>query len=448
MALAAHPGLAKVNGLGFQSENPDFPARPVAVSGTFRPKANLPQSILMSHFLLTSCNFRRERVGRLKVISIRYFSAAFAAATLLGCKKQQAVTPPPPVVQMMEVKGADVPISTTLIGQLDSPNNVEVRARVEGIVAEMLFIEGTEVKQGDLLFRIDPKPFQERLAATMGALAEAEAALNKYQKDVARLSPLAERRAIPQQDLDNALASVEVGKAGVETAKARVESAQIDLGYCEIKAPADGLIGAKQVSIGELVGKDEPTLMSTISSLDPIWFYCNVSEVEYLQAEERSRKLGRDVASLPLTLIRPDGNEHKVQGKFIFIDRAVNMRTGTLRVRAEFPNPEKLLRPGMFARVRVELGTRKDAIIVPQRAVSQLQGKNFVWRIDENGTASQRLVQVAEQVGSDFLISEGLAAGEKIIVEGVHKAREGAPVTAMTAAQFAARASASAKGKP
>jgi len=170
--------------------------------------------------------------------------------------------------------------------------------------------------------------------------------------------------------------------------------------------------------------------------------------VEYLQAEERSRKLGRDVASLPLTLIRPDGSEHKVQGKFIFIDRAVNMRTGTLRVRAEFPNPEKLLRPGMFARVRVELGTRKDAIIVPQRAVSQLQGKNFVWRIDENGTASQRLVQVAEQVGSDFLISEGLAAGEKIIVEGVHKAREGAPVTAMTAAQFAARASASAKGKP
>ena len=364
-----------------------------------------------------------------------------ASLAFSSCKKPDVVPPPPPVVQVMKVSTTDVPLTTTLIGQLDSPGNVEIRARVEGIVAEMLFIEGTEVKQGDLLFRLDSKPFQERLAAAKGALAEAEAALHKYEKDVARLTPLAANRAIPQQDLDNARASVDVGKAGVETATARVESAQIDLGYCEIKAQADGLIGAKQVSIGELVGKGEPTLMTTISSLDPIWFYCNVSEVEYFRAEERSRKLGRNVASLPLTLIRPDGSEHKAAGKFIFIDRAVDVRTGTLRVRAEFPNTEKMLRPGMFARVRVELGTRKDAILVPQRAVTQLQGKNFVWVISEGGTASQRSVEVSEQVGSDFLISDGLQVGDQIIVEGVQKAREGMPVTAMTAEQFAAAAS-------
>ena len=202
------------------------------------------------------------------------------------------------------------------------------------------------------------------------------------------------------------------------------------------------MIGAKEVSIGELVGRGQPTLMATISTLDPIWFYAKVSEAEYLTAEELSRKIGRDVSTLPLSLTLANGREHPEGGKFVFIDRAVDTTTGTLRVRAEFPNPEKLLRPGMFGRVRVELGTRKDAIVVPQRAVTQLQGRNFVWIVAEDGTASQRPVVVAEQVGSDFLISEGLNAGERIIVEGVNKAREGAPVTAMTAEQFAAMAAA------
>lgn len=339
---------------------------------------------------------------------------------------------------VMETKTSPVPLTTTLIGQLDSPQNVEVRARVEGFLDKMLFTEGTEVKLGDPLFELDKKPFLERLSAAKGGLEEAKAALNKYEKDVARLTPLAERRAIPQQDLDNAEASVDVGKAGVETAAARVESAMLDLGYCEIKAPVSGLIGGKQVSIGELVGKGEPTLMTTISTLDPIWFYCNVSEVEYIKAEQKSRTLGKDVASLPLTLITSDGKEHGDQGKFVFIDRAVNVKTGTLRVRASFPNKDKLLRPGMFARVRVDLGTRSDCIVLPERALVQLQGKNFVWVVSSDGKASQRPVTVGEQVESDFLITEGLKPGERVIVEGIQKAREGAPVTAMTAEQMAA----------
>ena len=352
----------------------------------------------------------------------------------VSCRKPEAPALPPPVVMVMEVAAGEVPSSTTLIGQLDSPGNVEVRARVEGFVDQMRFTEGTEVQQGDVLFELDRKPFLERLAAAKGALAEAEAALNKYQKDVERLRPLAERRAIPQQDLDNAEASVEVGRAGVETAVARVESAQL----CEIKAPVSGLIGAKQVSIGELVGKGEPTLMATISTLDPIWFYCSVSEVEYLKAEQRSRQIGKDVSSLPVTLILPDGEEHPDKGKFVFIDRAVNVKTGTLRVRAEFPNKEKLLRPGMFARVRVDLGTRKDVIQVPERALVQIQGRYFVWIVGEDGTCTQRPVTVGEQVGPQFIVSEGLKPGERIILEGIQKAREGAPVNALTPEQFAA----------
>ncbi len=347
----------------------------------------------------------------------------------------------------MEITTSEVPLTTTLIGQLDSPQNVEVRARVEGFVDKMLFTEGIEVKQGDVLFELDRKPFIEKLAAANGALGEARAALNKYQKDVDRLTPLAQRRAIPQQDLDNALASVDVGKAGVTTAEARVESVKLDLGYCEIKAPITGLIGAKQVSIGELVGKGEPTLMATMSTLDPIWFYCNVSEVEYIQAEQKSRTLGRDVASLPLTLILSDGEVHPDAGKFVFIDRAVDVKTGTLRVRAEFPNKQKLLRPGMFARVRADLGTRKDSIVIPERALVELQGKTFVWVITEDGKASQRAVKVGEQTGSDFVILEGLKPGERIILEGLQKARENAPVTAMTAAQMTTMKSASAGEK-
>src|SRR5204862_4424252 len=174
-------------------------------------------------------------------------------------------------------------------------------------------------------------PFEERLAAANGMVAEAKAALNKYDKDVARLSPLAEKRAIPQQDLDNAVASVEVGKASVLSAKARVESAILDLGYCDVRAPIGGLIGAKQVSVGDLVGKGQPTLMATMSTLDPIWFYCAVSEAQYLKAETEVRRTGKQVAELPVTLILTDGSVHPAKGKFVFIDRAVAVKTGTLR---------------------------------------------------------------------------------------------------------------------
>lgn len=366
---------------------------------------------------------------------------------LSACKKPEVVVPPPPIVEVMEAVTSEVPSSATLIGQLDSPQNVEVRARVEAFVDKMLFIEGVEVKAGDVLFELDKKPFLERLAAANGALAEAKAALNKYQKDVDRLTPLAEKKAIPQQDLDNAQASVEVGKAGIETAQARVESAQLDLGYCDVKAPITGLIGAKQVSIGDLVGKGEPTLLATMSTLDPIWFYCNVGEVDYMKAEQRSRTLGKDVASLPITLILAGGEEQPGQGRFVFIDRAVDVKTGTLRVRAEFPNKEKLLRPGMFARARVDLGTRKDCIEVPERAVVELQGKTFLWMVSSDGKANQRPVKAGEQNGSNFVILEGIKPGERFIVEGVQKAREGAPVTAMTAAQMAAMKSAPAVGE-
>jgi len=354
-----------------------------------------------------------------------------------GCKAKTP-PPPPPIVEVAEVVGANAALSTEFIGQLDSPQNVEVRARVEAFVDKILFTEGTEVKEGDPLFALDARPYQERLAAAQGALAQSHAALKKYQADVARLQPLAEKKAVPQQDLDNALASVDIGMADVLTATARVESAQLDLSYCDVRAPINGLIGATSVQIGELVGKGLPTLLATISKLDPIWFYCNVGEVQYLRAQTELRRVGRDISDVPLSLILPDGTTHFKPGKFVFIDRAVDPKTGTLRVRAEFPNPEKLLRPGMFSRIMVDIGTRADSILIPERAITELQGKNFVWVIGGDNKASQRAVKLGQQLGSNFMVLEGLKPGDRYVVEGLQKVRDGLVVQPMTAAQLAA----------
>lgn len=367
-----------------------------------------------------------------------FFLALILAASPPSCKKSTPPAPPPPIVEVATLTTCAVPMQTELIGQLDSPQNVEVRARVEGFVAKILFTEGMPVKKGDPLFELDKKPFIEKLAAANGALEEAKAALAKSEKDVERLTPLAERKAIPQQDLDNARAAVDVSKAGIATAQARVESATLDLGYCDIAAPLDGLIGAKQVSVGELVGKGEPTLLATMSTLDPIWFYTNLSEVDFLQAEERSQRFGKKMDDLELTLLLSNRTEHSAKGKFVFIDRAVNVQTGTLRIRAEFPNPAQILRPGMFARIRIELGTRQNCLTVPERALVELQGKTFVWVVTENNTATQREVTKGEKIGPNHIIDSGLNPGDRIIIEGIQKVREGTTVNAMTTEQLAA----------
>jgi membrane fusion protein (multidrug efflux system) len=363
--------------------------------------------------------------------------ASALALIATGCKKSAPPAPPPPTVEVVQVTATNAPSATEFIGKLDSPQNVEVRARVEAFVDKMLFVEGTEVKEGDPLFKLDDKPYQEKLAAAKGQLAESKAALAKYEKDVARLSPLAQKRAIPQQDLDNALASVDVGKAGVLSAQARVESAMLDLGYCDVKSPVTGLIGAKQVSMGDLVGKGQPTLLATISILNPIWFYCAVGEVDYLKAEQEVRRTGKQVVDLPVKLLLANGSEHPDKGKFVFIDRAVDDKTGTLRVRAEFPNPTKLLRPGMFARIRVDLGMRPNSILVPERGIAELQGKNFVWIVNAENKVSQRPVKVGDTVGGNVLVLEGLKTGDRIIVEGLQKVREGTVVKPITTPEVA-----------
>jgi membrane fusion protein (multidrug efflux system) len=361
-------------------------------------------------------------------------SLAVIAATLLAaCEKPAVSEPPPPMVQLMEIKNSPIHQTATLIGQLDSPQNVEVRARVEAFVEEIAFTEGGKVKQGDLLFRLDRLPYVEKLAVAKAALAEATVSQKKYEIDVARLKPLAASGGVSQQDMDNAQASLEASLASVESAKAKVESAQLDLGYCDVKAPIDGLIGAKEVSVGDLVGKGQPTLLATMSSLDPMWFYCNISEADYILTRTRVEERGKDLSTLPLTLILPGGKEHAEKGRIVFFDRAVNIKTGTMRMRVEFPNPTELLRPGMFARARIEAGAH-EGILIPERALLELQGQPFVWLVDAEQKVHQQPVRLGDTFGSDVAVLEGLKPGDRIILEGIHKAHEGGRVNVLPAA--------------
>jgi RND family efflux transporter MFP subunit len=375
----------------------------------------------------------------------KWASALLTGILLSQCEKPTIPVPPPPLVQVQEVSKGKVERSTTFIGKLDSPQNVEVRARVESFLDKILFEEGSEVKAGDLLFELDKKPYEEQLAAAKGALAQAQAGLSKSKIDVPRLKVLVAQNAAPQRELDAALSTEEANAANVASAEAKVKSAELDLGYCEVRAPLSGRIGAKSVSVGSLVGKGEPTLLATISQVDPIWFYCSISEVDYLNAERMASEAGRKLGELPAHLILADGSKHPDVGKWVFVDRIVDVTTATIRIRAEFPNSRRALRPGMFARVQVSLPSEEEPILVPERALVELQGKSFVWVVSAEGKGSQRPVEVAAtRYGANVIVLKGLEVGERIVVEGLQKLREGAPVQAMTAEGMAAAAAANA----
>ncbi len=414
----------------------------------------------------------------MRIDSIYPLMGAGLVFLLCGCggkkpapsKSAAAVAVP---VVASTVRQATVPVYSEITARTDSPETVNIEARVAAFLKSQHFEEGRLVQKGQLLFTLDDREYQARLQQAKASLAKAEAdlasardratvasaeanlevaqaQLGKANQDVSRLKPLAEQQAVPQQDYDNALAmqkaaaadvasraaALETAKvsqktsigqalAAVESAKASIVQAELDLSYCHITSPITGLIGTRQVAPGNLVGKTGPTLLATISVLNPIRVLLSISEAEYLRLVKRHKGA---TGAIPLELILADGSTFPQKGRIIIADRAVDLQTGTLSLIAEFPNPENILRPGQFGRIRAAVEMAENALLVPQKAVTEMQSAKVVYVVGPGNKVQLRSVALGERVGHDYIVTEGVKAGEKIIVEGVMKVRPGATV--------------------
>ncbi len=358
-------------------------------------------------------------------------------ALLAGCESK---TPPPANVMevpVVTVATRDVRIPLDVIGETIGSTDVTIRARVDGFLDGIHFKEGTFVDKGALLYTIDPQPFQAKVAQAQAVLAQARTSLVKTKADLDRIRPLAEINAVSKLDLDAAVANYEAAKSYVDAARAQVELAQIELGYTKIHAPERGLIGLSEAEVGDFVSqRNNGGLLNVISRTDPIAVRVSITERGYLDAARRLAdrqqaspvQAGIEGMERPLSLILADGSLYEQRGVPTKVDRNIDPTTGALTIEAEFPNPQGLLRPGMFARIRFDADEIRGAILLPQRAVSELQSVHRVFVIKADDTVEVRQVQVGQRLGSDWVIQSGLQAGERVAVGGLLRMRPGMTV--------------------
>jgi len=413
----------------------------------------------------------------LKLIAVTWATVAAIGAALLvsaGCSQggHAAASAGPPEVEVVSVVQKDVPIYSEWIGTLDGIVNADIKAQVSGYLLKQNYTEGSFVKKGQVLFEIDPRPLEAvveqsrgQLAQATGQVAQAQAQLTqaeaqvavaeanqvRTQLDVDRYLPLAKQQAITQQDMDNATqnnlaakaqvqsskaqvatahAQIQAANATVQAAKAALATAQLNLGFTLLTSPIDGIAGLALQQVGALVSPASGPV-TTVSTVDPIKAYFTVSEREYLDFHRRystPATLDAERKQLRLDLILADGTVYPRQGSFYFADRQVNQGTGAIRVAGLFPNPGNLLRPGQYGRVRTSTRTREGALLIPQRAVSELQGAYQVAVVDNENKIDIRTVKIGERIGKMWIIEEGLKPGERVVVEGVQKVRPGTPV--------------------
>jgi membrane fusion protein (multidrug efflux system) len=360
--------------------------------------------------------------------------------SIVGCSTPRPhPQPPPPLVKVVDVEQHDVPIYGEWIGTLDGMVNAEIKAQVSGYLLSQHYTEGSFVRKGQLLFALDPRPFQAALDQARGQLAQAnaqklqaEANQGKTQLDVNRYTPLAKARAITEQDLDNAVqanlaakALVEAATAAIVTASAAVETAQLNLGFTNIRSPINGIAGLALTQVGSLVNAGS-TSLTTVSTVDPIKAYFTATEQEYLRyvrmnpIESEREAHTRELA---LELVLADGTTYSQKGRFYVADREINPQTGAIRLAGLFPNPGNILRPGQYGRVRAVTEIRSHALLVPQRAVTELQGRYQVAIVDDANMVSIRPVTVGDRTGSMWIIESGLKPAERVVVEGIQQIR-------------------------
>ena len=344
-----------------------------------------------------------------------------------GCKKKPA-PPPPPEVQVITLAPTNVPIFEEWIGTLDGYVNAQIHAQVTGYLLTQNYAEGRDIKKGDLLFQIDPRPFQAELDQANAKLAQDKAQAGKTELDVKRYTPLAQEQAISQEQLDNAVQANLAANAQVKADEAAVENGQLNLGFTKITSPIDGLAGIALAQIGDLVGQSGGSVLTTVSTINPIKVYFQVSEQSYLTFWRRLIGSGNAGETFPLQLIFADGSVYPEPGTFSFADRQVNPTTGTLQIVGLFSNADYMLRPGQYGRVRAQTQTLTNALLLPQRAVAELQGTYQVTVVSETNSVHLQSVTVGEQIGSNWIIDSGLKPGDRVVIEGTQKVKEGAVV--------------------
>lgn len=361
-------------------------------------------------------------------LTLTLAALAVACVTAAGCHKEEAAAPPPPpTVEVTKVVQKDVPVYTQWVGSLDGYVNAVIRPQVSGYLIRQNYTEGDIVKKGQVLFEIDPRPFQAALNQAKAQLAQQQARHGTSRANLARIRPLAEKNAVSKKDLDDSIGSELSTRSSVDGARAAVEQAQLELEFTRITSPINGVAGIAKAQLGDLVGPSMPTELTSVSTLDPIKAYINISEQEYLRA--RGKGSNRSTERIPLELVLADGSVYPYKGRLALADRQIDPTTGTLRVGSLFPNPGNMLRPGGYALVRAVMSVRKGALLIPQRAVTDLQGRYLVAVVGAGNKAEIRPVQVAERIGEEWVITAGLKPGESVVVEGTQKVKPGMTVT-------------------
>lgn len=367
------------------------------------------------------------------IISIILLLPVFFACN----KEQKATKAPPPSIQVVEVIQKDVPVYNYFVGQVYGNEDVAINARVEGFLTGIYFEEGSRVTKGKLLYTIDPEPFKAQVASSESKVAEAQTLLVNAENELARYKPLAKIDAVSKSDLDYAQANRDASLAAVEAAKATLRMAEINLGYTRIKAPITGFIGKTMARVGEFVGRSpNPVILNTVSTIEKVRVQFFITETQYLilaksytVENKKKEKEVKDQRIPRLELILSDGSTHPYKGVVDFINREVDAETGAILVQATFPNPDLILRPGQFARVKVKMQDKKGAILVPQRCVSELQGQNSVFIINEDNKIESRQITLGVKYDDYYLVEKGLHAGDKIVLEGLQKVGSGMIVT-------------------
>ncbi len=349
-------------------------------------------------------------------------------------KKQQKA--PPSEIKVVEVLQKDVPIYSEFVGQAFGLYDIPIRARVEGFLEGIYFKEGEPVKKGQLLYAIDSQPFQAAVASQQSMVAEAQSLLVNAEKELNRYKPLAEKNAVSKSDLDAAQATYDAAVASVEAAKANMRMSKINLSYTKMKSPIQGIIGKTEAKIGEFVGRDpNPVILNTVSRIDTIRVQFFLTEGQYLQLAKEygedmrdKRANGKYETKVKMSLILADGEAYKYHGLVDFIDRNIDSSTGSLLVQASFPNPKKLLRPGMYTKVKIPIERVKNALMIPQRCVSELQGQYSIYAVNTENIIEAKQIKIKAKIGDYYIVDEGVEPSDKIVLEGLQKVGSGMEV--------------------